>query len=85
MRRNVHIWTAVLGLSDLEGRTPKPYQRADGEIFAPGKYGARQKGWGEAGHGGVVVSLLVDDDGEWFRDLARRKDAGALVRLVQFP
>ena len=41
----------------------------------PGKYGARQKGWGETGHGGVVVSLLGSDDGAWFRDLAKRKDA----------
>src|SRR5260370_21009213 len=85
MRWNMHLWTNALEPSDLDGKAPRVYQRADGEIFAPGNYGMRHKGWGEAGHGGVIVSLLASDDGEWLRELARQKDANAIVTPVQLP
>jgi hypothetical protein len=86
MGRNRHLVTPALELSDLEGELPRGYRLADdGDIFSPGNCGARQKGWGEVGHGGVVVSLLSSDDGESFRNLARRKDPNAVVTEVQLP
>ncbi len=86
MERNMHLYTTVLETLDLVGKVPARYRRADdGEIFAPGGFGPRLKGWGEPGHGGVVVSLWPDDDGEWFKDLARKKDANAVVTEVRLP
>jgi hypothetical protein len=85
MNWNRHFWTTALELSDLDGGVPPGYRSADGEIFAPGKYGTRQKGWGEAERGGVVVSLLGSDDGAWFRDIAKRKDDNAVATEAQLP
>jgi hypothetical protein len=86
MERNRHLVTTALELFNLDGKLPPGYRLADdGEIFSPGNCGVRLKGWGETGHGGVVVSLLGNDDGEWFRNLARQKDAKAVVTEVQFP
>jgi hypothetical protein len=84
MKPNTHLSTLVLTVSDIDGNTPARYRRAEeGQIFAPGLYGAKVKGWGEVGPCGVIVSLWADDDGEWFRDLARQKDPNAVVTEVQ--